>query len=191
MILAGHETTAVTLFWSCWLLARFPEHADRIAAEAAAADLTPEGAAASVKTLVHTRAFVDEAMRMYPPAFLLVRQARGPDVLAGVDVGAGTVVSVVPWVLHRHRALWDDPDAFDPARFMPGAPPAPRYAYMPFGAGPRICVGAQFALTEAVLVLARLARRFRLGFSGSGAVMPRGFITTQPDRPVRFILRPR
>ncbi len=80
---------------------------------------------------------------------------------------------------------------FDPARFLPGAPPPPRYAYMPFGAGPRICVGAQFALTEAVIVLARLLRQFRLRFSGTGAVMPLAVVTTQPDRPVRFVLERR
>jgi cytochrome P450 len=98
------------------------------------------------------------------------------------------VVSISPWVLHRHRRRWTNPDGFDPARFLPGAPTPERYAYMPFGAGPRICVGAQFALTEATLVLARLLRAFRIELFGSGDVVPRGFVTTQPDRPVRFLL---
>lgn len=191
MILAGHETTAVTLFWACWLAARLPEHADRIAAEAADADLSPLQAAASLKSLPYTRAFVDETLRLYPPAFLIVREARGPDTIAGHAIAPGAVVSVAPWVLHRHRALWSDPTTFDPARFLPGALPPPRHAYIPFGAGPRICVGAQFALAEAVIVLARLLRTFRLEFSGSGTVIPRGFVTTQPDRPIRFILTPR
>ncbi len=191
MILAGHETTAVTLFWSCWLAARLPEHADRIAAEAMPLDISPDHAASAMKALPYTRAFVDEALRLYPPAYLIVRQALGPDILAGHAITKGTVISIAPWVLHRHRMLWDQPDVFDPARFLPGATPPPRYAYLPFGAGPRICVGAQFAITEAVLVLARLLRAYRLRFAGSGAVQPRGRVTTQPDRPVHFILEPR
>ena len=162
-----------------------------MAAEADAADLSADGAAASVRQLPFTRAFIDETLRLYPPAFLIVREALGPDEVAGRPIAAGTVVSMSPWVLHRHRRFWDDPDRFDPARFLPGAPPPPRYAYMPFGAGPRICVGAQFALTEAVIVMARLMRAFRLEFFGRGTVMPRGFVTTQPDRPVRFILTQR
>ncbi len=191
MILAGHETTAVTLFWACYVAARLPGQQDRLAAEAAAADLSGDGAADALRSLPAIRAHVDEALRLYPPAFLIVREALAPDVIAGHKVAAGTVVSVSPWVLHRHRKLWEDPDRFDADRFMPGAPPPSRYSYMPFGAGPRICVGAQFALTEAVLVLARLLRTFRISFAGRGAVMPRGFVTTQPDRPVHFVLERR
>ena len=191
MILAGHETTAVTLFWACYLAALYPHHAERMAAEAGAADLSPDGAAAAIKSLPFIRAFIDETLRLYPPAFLIVREALAPDRVAGRDIAAGTVVSMSPWVLGRHQGMWADPDRFDPARFLPGAPQPPRYAYMPFGAGPRICVGAQFALTEAVIVLARLMRAFRLEFFGRGTVVPRGFVTTQPDRPVRFILTKR
>jgi cytochrome P450 len=108
--------------------------------------------------------------------------------VAGIAITPGTVVSIAPWVLHRHRRLWTDPETFDPARFLPGAPPPERGAYMPFGAGPRICIGAQFALTEAVLVLARLLRAFRIELIGGADVRPRGLVTTQPDRPVRFLL---
>ena len=191
MILAGHETTAVTLFWACYIAARLPDQQDRLASEAATADLSENGAADALRALPAIRAHVDEALRLYPPAFLIVREALGPDVIAGRRVAAGTVVSVSPWVLHRHRKLWDDPDRFNADRFMPGAAAPDRYSYMPFGAGPRICVGAQFALTEAVLVLARLLRRFRIRFAGRGAVVPRGFVTTQPDRPVHFVLERR
>ena len=188
MILAGHETTAVSLFWACYAAARLPQHQERIAEEATAVDLSAENAAAALKKLPFTRAFVDETLRLYPPAFLIVREALGPDTIGGRRIAPGTVVSISPWVLHRHRRRWSDPDSFDPARFLPGAPPPERYAYMPFGAGPRVCVGAQFALTEAVLVLARLLRSFRIELFGSGVVVPRGFLTTQPDRPVRFLL---
>ena len=191
MILAGHETTGVTLFWACYLAALMPEHQQAIAEEVSGVDLSPDHAASAIAALPRTRAHVDEALRLYPPAFLIVREARGPDTVAGHEIAAGTVISISPWVLHRHRALWDRPDAFDPTRFLPGAPAPDRYAYMPFGAGPRICVGAQFALTEAVLVLARLVSAFRIGLAGRGYVVPRGLVTTQPDRPVRFVLTPR
>ncbi len=191
LILAGHETTAATLFWACYAAARLPEHQGRIAEEASSVDLSADNAAAALKRLPFTRAFVDETLRLYPPAFLIVREALGPDTIAGRRIAPGTVVSVSPWVLHRHRRRWRNPDGFDPARFLPGAPPPGRYAYMPFGTGPRVCVGAQFALTEAVLVLARLLRAFRIEPFGSGVVVPRGFVTTQPDRPVRFLLNHR
>ena len=183
MILAGHETTAVTLFWSFYLAALYPDEQDVLAAEARAATL--DGAEA-LEHLPRIRAHVDEALRLYPPAFMIVREAIEADVVAGRDIEAGTVVVISPWLLHRHRLLWRDPDAFDPSRFLPGAPPVDRFAYMPFGAGPRICVGASFALTEAVLVMARLLGKFRVRLCGDGAVLPRGIVTTQPDRVVRF-----
>ena len=184
MILAGHETTAVTLFWCLYLAARYPDAQDAIAAEAASG-------AEDVAALPITRAHVDESLRLYPPAFLIVREAIAEDEVAGRQVTPGTVIAISPWVLGRHRRRWHDPDAFDPSRFLPGAPPVERFAYMPFGAGPRICVGATFALTEAVMVLAALLRNFRVALIGAPAVLPRGIVTTQPDRPVRFVLSPR
>jgi cytochrome P450 len=183
MILAGHETTAVTLFWGFYLAALYPDAQDVLAAEAQA---TPLEGAEALEHLPRIRAHVDEALRLYPPAFMIVREAIEADVVAGRDIEAGTVVVISPWLLHRHRLLWRDPNAFDPSRFLPGAPAVDRFAYMPFGAGPRICVGASFALTEAVLVMARLLARFRVRLCGDGAVLPRGVVTTQPDRVVRF-----
>ncbi len=191
MILAGHETTAVTLFWSVYLAALYPGQQDVLAEEVAGIDLEAPHAAAALARMPQTRAHVDEALRLYPPAFLLVRQAQAADEIMGHKVTPGTTITISPWVLHRHRARWHAPDAFDPGRFLPGATPPERYAYMPFGAGPRICVGAQFALTEATLVLARLMKRFRISLSGAGTVVPRGIVTTQPDRPVRFVLEER
>ena len=190
MILAGHETTAVTLFWSLYLAALYPEQQAKLAAEVSGLDLGADGAAVAMARMPQVRAHVDEALRLYPPAFLLVRQAREADSIMGHAVAAGTTITISPWVLHRHRARWRDPDAFDPARFLPDAVPPERYAYMPFGAGPRICVGAQFALTEAVLVMARLMQRFRFSLAVGGTVVPRGIVTTQPDRPVRFVVEP-
>ena len=130
---------------------------------------------------------VNETLRLYPPAFTLVREAIGPDRLGDFDLPKGSVVMISPWVLHRHQRLWRDPDAFDPGRFMPDMPQPPRFSYLPFGAGPRVCVGAQFALTEATLVLAMLLRRFRVTLEAEPPV-PAGVVTTQPERPVPFRL---
>jgi cytochrome P450 len=191
MILAGHETTGIALFWACYLAALYPAYQETLAAEADGVDLSVENAAHASAALPLARAHIDETMRLYPPAFAIIRQAIAEDEVMGHAVPPGTVITIAPWILHRHRAYWTAPDAFDPSRFLPGAPTPDRYAYMPFGTGPRVCVGAQFALTEAVLVLARLLKAFRIELCGSGAVMPRAMITTQPDRPVRFTLRPR
>lgn len=191
MILAGHETTALALFWSLALLAQSPLWQDRVADEAEAVDLTPGNAAAAVDRLPVTRAVVSEALRLYPPAFLITREAIGRDVANRTLIPRGATVAIAPWVLHRHSLLWDAPHSFDPQRFMPGTLPPPRFAYLPFGAGPRICVAAQFAMAEAVLVLAALARRFRFGSVNLGEVRPFGKVTTQPDRAARFTVAAR
>ncbi len=190
MILAGHETTAVTLFWSCFLLARFPGWQEELAGEAAGVDLSPDAAAGAAVRLPLLRSHVDEALRLYPPAFLITREAGAADTFGGYEVPAGAIVSISPFVVHRHERFWSDPDRFDPGRFA-RQPPA-RHTYLPFGAGPRICIGASFAITEAMVVLGRLLQRFRIELApGSEHVLPRGIVTTQPDRPVRFILRTR
>jgi unspecific monooxygenase len=191
MIAAGHATTGVALFWSLFIVASLTAVQDRIAAEAATLDLGPKGAAAALPSLVYTRAVISETLRLYPPAFSIVRIARRDDVADGVAVPAGSLVQIAPWLLHRHRRLWKEPDAFDPERFMPGAPAPDRFAYLPFGAGPRVCIGAQFALTEAVLVLARLVQAFTIARTGDEPVLPVASITVQPDHPPGFRLRPR
>jgi unspecific monooxygenase len=191
LITAGHETTAVALFWAIYLVAATPEVEERIAAEAAPLDLGPESGAEALPKLVYTRAVVQEALRLYPPAFTLARQARRADTAAGIAIPAGAVVLIAPWVLHRHRRLWDQPEKFDPARFLPGATPPERCAYLPFGMGPRVCVGAQFALTEATLVLAAMIRAFHIERAFSEPVVPVAIVTTQPDHPPLFRLAPR
>jgi cytochrome P450 len=191
MIVAGHETTAVALFWSLYLLTGAPETQERLAAEAADRDLGPTGAAAALPALVYTRAVVQEALRLYPPAFTLARQAIADDIAGGVAVKAGTVVLIAPWVLHRHRRLWPDPERFDPTRFLPAAAPPDRFAYLPFGSGPRVCIGAQFALTEAVLVLARLIQEFRVERADDRPVGVRAVVTTQPEPAPLFLLNRR
>ena len=141
--------------------------------------------------LVRTKAVVNETLRLYPAAFTLARQAITADRAAGIDLPKGAMLLIAPWVLHRHLRFWTDPAVFDPDRFMPDAPTPPRFAFMPFGAGPRVCVGAQFAMTEAVLVLAALLRQFRVERVDRREVLPVGIVTTQPDHPapVRFTRR--
>ena len=186
LITAGHETTAVALFWALYLVAATPEVEARIAAEAAPLDLGPEQAAEALPKLVYTRAVVQEALRLYPPAFTLARQARRADNAGGLAIPARAVVLIAPWVLHRHRRLWDQPEKFDPARFLPGTPPPERCAYLPFGMGPRVCIGAQFALTEATLVLAAMIRTFHIERAENEPVVPVAVVTTQPDHPPLF-----
>jgi cytochrome P450 len=191
MILAGHETTAVTLFWSLMLMAGAPHEQERVADEVRGIDITPDNAMDLLPRLIRTRAVINEALRLYPPAFTIVREAIGPDRVGEIDIPRHSVLMIAPWILHRHRRYWRDPDAFDPSRFLPDAPTPPRFAYLPFGAGPRVCVGAQFALTEATLVLAMLIRRFEVVLDDPAPVLPVAIVTTQPDHPPKFRLHAR
>jgi cytochrome P450 len=185
MILAGHETTATALFWSLYLLALDSATQDEVAAEAKG--LTADSVA-DVERLKFTRAVIDETMRLYPPAFVIARAAYAPDTVAGREVRKNDVIMIAPWILHRHEKLWRDPNAFIPQRFLPPNPPPDRFAYLPFGAGPRVCIGAQFALVEATLALARLIRAFRVELLDKAPVMPIGVVTTQPDRSPMFAI---
>jgi unspecific monooxygenase len=188
MILAGHETTAAALFWSLYLLALDPASQDQLAAEVK--NVAANGAL-DVERLKFTRAVVDETMRLYPPAFLIARAAIGSDTVAGLPVRSRDVILIAPWLLHRHEKLWRDPNAFIPSRFMPDAPPPDRFAYLPFGVGARVCIGAHFALVEATLALAKIIGAFRVELLDKAPVMPVGVVTTQPDRSPMFRITPR
>lgn len=190
LLVAGHETTALALFWAFYLMARAPQCQEAVAAEAAGVDLSPTAAGQSASRLVFARAVIDEALRLYPPAFTIVRASIGADEVLGESVPPRSLFFIAPWVLHRHRRLWTAPQTFDPTRFLPGAPPPDRYAYLPFGAGPRVCVGAQFALTEATLVLAKMLRTFRVTLCDDD-VNPVAVVTTRPDRAPMFRLEKR
>jgi cytochrome P450 len=185
MILAGHETTATALFWSLYLLALDPATQDELAAEVQGATLN---SALDVERLKFTRAVVDETMRLYPPAFLIARAAAAPDTVAGLPVRKKDVILIAPWLLHRHEKLWREPNAFIPSRFMAPVPPPDRFAYLPFGVGARVCIGAHFALVEATLALARIIGAFRVELLDKVPVMPVGVVTTQPDRSPMFLI---
>ncbi len=187
MILAGHETTATALFWALYLLALDPATQEEVATEVQAA--TANGAL-DLERLKFTRAVIDETMRLYPPAFLIARAAAGPDKIAGRSVKPKDVILIAPWLLHRHEKLWRDPNAFIPQRFMTGTPPD-RFAYLPFGVGARVCIGAHFALVEATLALAKIIAAFRVRLVDKEPVMPIGVVTTQPDRSPMFAITPR
>ncbi|MGB8400116.1 cytochrome P450 [Bradyrhizobium sp.] len=187
MILAGHETTATALFWALYLLALDPATQEQLAVEVRG---TAGDGALDIERLKFTRAVVDETMRLYPPAFLIARAAAGPDVIAGMAVRKHDVIMIAPWLLHRHEKLWRDPNAFLPSRFMTATPPD-RFAYLPFGVGARVCIGAHFALVEATLALARIIGAFRVGLIDQEPVMPVGVVTTQPDRSPLFTISAR
>jgi cytochrome P450 len=191
MLLAGSETTALNMFWALTLLAQAPDEQQRVADEASALALTPDSAGDDLARLPRTRAVVMEALRLYPPAYTLVREAIGPDSAGAATLKRNDIIMIAPWVLGRHRALWQRPQVFDPSRFIPGAPPPPRHAFLPFGAGPRTCIGAQFALTESTLVVASIIRRFRVTLAEDRPVLPQAILATAPDHSPPFRLEPR
>jgi cytochrome P450 len=188
MILAGHETTATALFWSLYLLALDPATQEQLASEVKSATVN---GALDIERLKFTRAVVDETLRLYPPAFLIARAAAAPDTIAGMPVRKRDVILIAPWLLHRHEKLWREPNAFIPSRFMPPTPPPDRFAYLPFGVGARVCIGAHFALVEATLALAKLIGAFRVELLDKEPIIPVGVVTTQPDRSPMFMVTPR
>lgn len=163
LLLAGHETTASTLSWSLHLIDRHPRVAARLRAEAVAVlgDRLP--VYEDLHRLRYTTMVIEEVMRLYPPVWILPRLAQGQDEVGGYHVPAGADVLVCPYTLHRHPGFWPEPERFDPERFDPDrSAQRPRYAYIPFGAGPRFCVGNNLGMMEAVFVLATIARELRL-----------------------------
>ena len=176
---AGHETTANALAWTLFLLSEFPEADAVVAAESAVLGDTP--GADDLARLTGTRMILEESMRLYPPVPFLSRGVVSADRLGEVDVMPDMRVIIAPWVLHRHRKLWVDPDLFVPERFAPeNRGKISRFAYLPFGAGARICVGMTFAMQEALLALTMIARRFRLTLGEGAHVMPFARMTLRP-----------
>jgi cytochrome P450 len=191
-VAAGHETTALALTWAFYLLSHHPESEAMVAAEVEAVTgggpLTPE----HVDALPYTRQVILEAMRLYPPVPVVVRGALRDIDLDGVPVKAGTPITIPIYAVHRHAGLWDDPERFDPERFAPEAAKArDRYAYLPFAAGPRICIGMGFALSEAVAILAVLIRSLRFSLRPGYLPVLKQRITLRPAEgmPMRVTLR--
>jgi cytochrome P450 len=190
--LAGHETTANAITWTLFLLSEQSDLQAEAAVEAAAALAAGEEDADLPERLPLLRRILEESMRLYPPVPRFDRQALAADRLGDAAVAAGDIVSIWPWLIHRHRALWDDPDAFDPARFRPEAKAGRhRFQYLPFGGGPRLCVGARFATAEALTVLAHWLRDWSFAPVPEREVRPSGMVTLRPAGGLPLVLAPR
>lgn len=190
-ISAGHETTANCLTWSLYLLSQAPEWRELVCAEAER-ELDKGDASTLADRLPVTRAVIDESNRLYPPISAISRVSLARDTLAGHDIDRGTMVVIAPYVLHRHRALWTRPDAFDPGRFLPGErEQIHRFAYLPFGAGPRLCIGSPFALQEASVALAMLAKNFTWELAPGYSVRPIQKMTLRPADGMPMVLQTR
>jgi cytochrome P450 len=191
MMLAGHETTANALIWTWYLLAQHPDVEAQLTAELDAVLGGRVPAIADLPNLSYTLKVVQESMRLYPPVYIISRSATQDDEIGGYHVPAGTTVSMSPYAMHRHPDYWDDPDRFDPERFNAEAVSARhRFVYIPFAAGPRQCIGNTFALTEAQLVLATVAQRYRLRLVPDHPVEAVAAITLRPRNGVRVTLQP-
>ena len=179
---AGFETPANALSWTLYLLSIDEEWREKVECEAD--QLLSEGISPSTNTeeFVFTRALIEEAMRLYPPVAILSRSATRDHALCGHTIREGTTVIISPWVLHRHRLLWDAPDCFDPTKFMPeNRGRIPRYTYIPFGAGPRVCIGGAYAMQQMTATIATIVRRFRLDLANGHKVMPVHRVTLRPE----------
>ncbi len=186
---AGHETTAVALAWTSYLLAAQPELQEEARAEAVAA--LAGDVAFLPERLPLLRQIIEETMRLYPPLHRIERQALGDDEVGGVKIKKGDIVSIWPMVIHRHRAIWDRPDVFDHMRFTPDAKARQhRFQYLPFGAGPRICVGMRLAMNEILIVMAHWLAARRFETVADHGVRPVGGVTLRPMGGMPLLVSP-
>jgi cytochrome P450 len=189
---AGYETTAVALTWALYLIASAPDVQARLHEEAVQVLGDRPITGEDVARLKFHDQVIRETMRLYPPVAVLQRRTTGDADLGPVQVRAGDEVVCLIYVLHRSRRLWDRPEAFDPDRFSPErSQDRHRFAFMPFGGGPRICIGAQFATMEMIAFLSTFVRRFTFEPAPGLAPVPRLRFSLRPDRPMRLIVRPR
>jgi cytochrome P450 len=192
IFLAGHETTAMAMTWTWFLLSQHASVEAKLHAEldAVLGGRTPTHD--DLSRLTYSRMVVEESMRIYPPVHTIARQANADDMLLGRKIPKGSTVMIVPWLLHRHVKLWENPGVFDPERFSPQRSAArARFSYLPFGGGKRICIGAAFALAEATILLATIAQRYRLQLVPGHRVEPQGLITLRARYGMKMLLSPR
>ncbi|MGO8918196.1 MAG: cytochrome P450 [Stellaceae bacterium] len=193
IMMAGHETTATALGWVWYLLSQHPAEEKRLHQEL---DEVLQGRTPTfedIPNLPYTRMVIQEGLRLYPPVHTLSwRQAVADDEVCGQRIPKGSIVWVVPWVLHRNPALWEHPERFEPTRFSEARSAGrPRFAYLPFSTGPRVCIGATIAMTEAVLILAAIAQTYRLRLLKGHPVEPQGLVTLRPRHGVMMWLEKR
>jgi cytochrome P450 len=179
MMAAGFVTTSVALFWIAVMLALHPEHQEALRDELDGDPASPPDAAA-LRSATRTLAFIYEALRLYPPVFAFTRWAIADDRIGEVEIPRGSGITIAPWLLHRHEAHWDNPQRFDPARCIRNGRVVLPKAWMPFGAGPRICIGMAFAVTEIAVALRLMLRRFSIALAGP-CPRPVGRFTLTPD----------
>jgi cytochrome P450 len=192
LFMAGHETTANTLAWAWYLLSQAPEVEAKLHAELDQVLGGRQPGLADLPHLVYTRAVLDETLRLYPPVPILPREALKEENYRGVRIPKGSLILVVPWLLHRHHRLWEQPDHFIPERFLPGGTGAPsKFAYIPFSIGPRICAGMSFGQQEAMLCLATLAQAFRLRLEPGRDIRPVCRLTLRPEGGLQMRIEPR
>lgn len=188
LFLAGHETTASALGWTCYLLTQHPDVEGRLRAELQDVLGGRSPTVADVPRLAYTEQVVTESMRLLPPVYAVGRRAARDCEIGGYDVPAGTTFLMSQWVLHRDRRFFDDPLEFRPERWADGlAKRIPKFAYFPFGGGPRVCVGNSFAMLEAVLVLATMAQRFRFELLPRPKVVPWASVTLRPKHGIHVV----
>ncbi len=193
IFLAGHETTAVAMTFVWYLLSQHPAEEARLHSELESVLGGRAPTQADLANLPYTRMVIEEAMRLYPPApGISMRRPREDDEICGRRVPKTANVAIAPWILHRHRALWDDPGRFDPERFSPERSAGrPRFAYLPFGGGPRICIGAALAMMEAALILATFAQRYRLRLVPDQNIELQARVTLRPRDGIKMVLERR
>jgi cytochrome P450 len=183
LLLAGYETTANALTWTWYLLSQNPWAVDRLRSEVRQALDGREPRYTDLGSMPYLRQVLDESLRLYPPAWILGRRAIGEDTLGGYYVAPGTVLAISIYTLHRHPAFWEDPDRFDPQHFAPGKDQGRhKFAYIPFGGGPRQCIGNGFGLLEASLIIACVAQRFELQLMPGIEVQPQAIFVLRPNR---------
>ena len=192
MVLAGYESTAATLAWAWYLLSQAPEVETRLHSEIDQVLAGRPPVFADVDKLVYTRSIVEETMRLYPPVASTSREAVRDDSFNGTPVPKGSIILVVSWLLHRHKKLWRNPDHFMPERFLPGSDePVSKFAYIPFGIGPRICTGMAFGLTETILCIATMAQQFQFRLKAGHRVDPQCRLTLRPGETLPMSLQRR
>jgi cytochrome P450 len=187
MFSAGFTTTALALFWTVLMLALFPTHQEALRGELCRDDSAAPPTWQSLRSSRAATAFLFEALRLYPPAYIIAREARLDDRIGDLRIPRGSAVIIAPWLVHRHAAHWQDPHRFDPARFLQGGRVATPRAWMPFGVGPRVCIGSAFATMEILVVLRQLLARYHVGLSGP-IPRPVGRVTLVPDFQPLFTL---
>jgi cytochrome P450 len=189
LMIAGHETTANALSWLWFLLDRHPDEQERLRAELVTATGGRPPTVEDLPQLPRLKAVIQETLRLYPPVWMFDRRALGPDELGGTKVAKGDLVIFCPYAIHRLPELWPAPEAYRPERFEAGREEQKnKFAYLPFSAGPRICIGNSFAMIESQIIVGTLLARFRARLADPAAITPEPRVTLRTSRPVELRL---